>query len=242
MIVAELVFFHSRAIAPTRRVAPGDSYLPTDPPPGFGGVLLGGVVAANVPRLDDAGVPELERLADEIEHGRRIPQPRLRHRFQQDRVGLLRSRARLVREGTGLEYDFSGIERARPAQRVLAAIYAAGDVPIDERRVVFNAIRRALRWHGPPSASLIAALSGAGGQSLLAAALDDPVGWALDILGFDGFAPVAGVDASVVPASEQVQERFRGALRRAHPDHGGDVDEAADRIAQLREARRILLT
>lgn len=240
MIVAELEFFHSRAIAPTRRVAPGDSYLPSDPPPGFGGVLLGGVVAANLPHLDDDSVPELERLADELEHGRRIPQPRLRHRFQLDRVGLLRSRARLVREGTTLEFDFAGAERARPAQRVLAAIYAAGEVAPDGRQVVFSAIRRALHWKGLAGASLIVALSGAGGQSLLAIALDDPVGWALDILGFDAPPPPNG-NTVEVPPSRRVQERFRGELRQAHPDHGGDADDAAERIAQLREARRILL-
>lgn len=244
MIVAELEFFHSRAIAPTRRVAPGDSHLPADPPPGYGGVLLGGVVAANLRELDEDSVPELERLADDIENGRRIPQPRLRHRFQLDRVGLLRSRARLVREGTALQFDFSGADRARPAQRVLAAIYAAGEVSADDRHVVFNAIRRALRWNGPPSASLIAALSGAGGQSLLAVALDDPVGWALETLGFEASNGSNGHNGGppAAPAMDQVQERLRGALRRAHPDHGGDAEEAAERIAQLREARRILLT
>lgn len=206
-------------------------------------MLLGGVVAANLPHLDDDSVPELERLADEIEHGRRIPQPRLRHRFQHDRVGLLRSRARLVREGTALEFDLSGAERARPAQRVLAAIYAAGDVEHDGRRVVFVAIRRALRWSGPPGPALIAALSGAGGQSLLAVALDDPIGWALDTLGFAARAPAqTNGNGGAVPPSREVQVRFRGELRRVHPDHGGDADEAAERIAHLREARRILLT
>jgi hypothetical protein len=38
-----------------------------------------------------------------------------------------------------------------------------------------------------------------------------------------------------------VQRRFRAALRDAHPDHGGVVDDAAQRIADLSEARRILL-
>ena len=240
MIVAELEFFHSRGIAPTRRVAPGDSHLPTDPAPGFGGVLLGGVVAANLRDLDDDSVPELERLLDEIEHGMRIPQPRLRHRFQQDRVGLLRSKARLVREGTSLEFDLSGADRANPAQRVLAAIYAAGDVPVDDRHLVFNAIRRALHWNGPVGPSLVAALSGAGSQSLLAVTLDDPIGWALDLLGFAA-ANSGNGSGSDIPATDQVQERFRGELRRAHPAHGGAADEAAERIAQLREARRILL-
>ena len=38
-----------------------------------------------------------------------------------------------------------------------------------------------------------------------------------------------------------VQQAFRDALRDAHPDHGADHDSAAHRIAELSEARRILL-
>ena len=45
MLLAELEVFHSRPIAPTRRVAIGVAVLPTAPPPGFGGLLLSGIVA-----------------------------------------------------------------------------------------------------------------------------------------------------------------------------------------------------
>ncbi len=38
MLLAELEVFHSRPIAPTRRVAIGVAVLPTAPPPGFGGL------------------------------------------------------------------------------------------------------------------------------------------------------------------------------------------------------------
>jgi hypothetical protein len=47
------------------------------------------------------------------------------------------------------------------------------------------------------------------------------------------------VDAS--PSAAAVQRQFREMLRVAHPDHGGDVGDAASRIAELTEARRILL-
>jgi DnaJ-class molecular chaperone len=56
--------------------------------------------------------------------------------------------------------------------------------------------------------------------------------WALTVLGFDGDA---------VPAKRDVQRRFRDLLRDAHPDHGGETADAAQRIADLSEARDILI-
>ena len=44
-----------------------------------------------------------------------------------------------------------------------------------------------------------------------------------------------------MPHRIDVQRQFRDLLRDAHPDHGGDIDDAAQRIADLTEARRILL-
>src|SRR6202023_715892 len=46
VLLAELEVRHSRPIAPTRRLALGSLYLPTDPLPGFGGLLLAGLVGA----------------------------------------------------------------------------------------------------------------------------------------------------------------------------------------------------
>jgi hypothetical protein len=239
-VLAELEFFHSRAIAPTRRVALGDCDLPADPAPGFGGVLLGAVVAANRPQLDDDDIADLTRLSREMEEGRRIAQPRLRFRYQVDRIGLLRARARLVRDDGRLGFEWED-ERAMPAQRVLAAFYAAAALPSSPRRVVFSAIRRGLRWEGPIGPGLIASLSGVGGgQSLTAMAMDDPIGWALDTLGFAS-GPPEPVDGVAAPARSDIQKQFRVLLRSAHPDHGGDATDAAQRIADLREARRILL-
>ena len=71
-------------------------------------------------------------------------------------------------------------------------------------------------------------------------AMDDPVGWALDLLGFEN-DPVDPRDGMAAPGRIEIQRRFRDLLRTAHPDHGGDVGDAAQRIADLREARRILL-
>src|SRR5438552_5733992 len=94
MLLAEFEIRHSRAVAPTRRVALGDLWLPTDPPPGFGGILLGGIVAAHVNTLDEDLRDELDGLIDDLDVGVRVAQPRLRHRFQIDAVGLDRSHHR----------------------------------------------------------------------------------------------------------------------------------------------------
>ena len=53
MLLAELEIWHSRPIAPTRRIALGRLILPVDPVPGFGGVLLGAVIASHAPEIDD---------------------------------------------------------------------------------------------------------------------------------------------------------------------------------------------
>jgi hypothetical protein len=53
---------------------------------------------------------------------------------------------------------------------------------------------------------------------------------------------VLGIAPGVALSKTTVQRRFREALRDAHPDHGGEHTGAADRIADLAEARRILLS
>ncbi len=236
MILAELEVFHSRPIAPTRRVALGHRSLPVHPAPGFGGVLLGGVAALAAVDLDPDLLPDLHRLIVQLEEGRRIAQPRLRYRYQTDQVGLTRSRHRLIGEGEAMEFDFD--DKGAPAQYVLGAVYAAGQLDPFERRAVMGAIRKGLRWYGDIGTGLIAHLSGTeGARSWSPAAFEDPVRWALDLLGF-----TAGADPDPFrPGRADVQRRFRWLLRQAHPDHGPDAAGAAQRIADLTEARRILL-
>jgi hypothetical protein len=231
VLLAELEIWHSRPIAPTRRVAVGRRILPVVPAPGFGGLLLGGIVAAHIIDLDEEMLGELDRLLDDLEAGRRIPQPRLHHRFQLDRHGLARSRHRLLGEGDALEFEFEGEGSA--ASHVLGAAYVAGELDAAERRAVMAVIRRGTRWRGPIGPALVRHLSGARSGSFRSPrSFADPALWALCTLGFEG------ADA---PARREVQRRFRTLLRDAHPDHGGSRDAAADRIADLTEARRILL-
>ncbi|MEX2293622.1 MAG: J domain-containing protein [Acidimicrobiales bacterium] len=235
MILAELEVFHSRPIAPTRRVALGTSTLPVSPAPGFGGILLAGVVAGHVAELDPELFDDLHRLTLQLQEGHRIPQPRLRHRFQADRVGLTRSVHRLVGEGEDLAFELS--EKGAPAQHILAAVYAAGRLPLVARGRVMEAIRLAMRWVGPLEGGFVPHVSGLHRSTRWSAsAFHDPVQWAIEIL---GFARVE--DALAMPGKTDVQRRFRDLLREAHPDHGGARDDAADRIAELSEARRILL-
>lgn len=231
MLLAELHIFHSRPIAPTRRVALGRRLLPVEPAPGFGGLLLGGIVAAHIDALDEDLGEELDRLLLDLEAGRRIPQPRLRHRFQVDRHGLARSRHRLYGHGDALEFEFES--EGSPASQVLGAAYAAGQVDPVERRIVMDVVRRGVRWRGRVGPELVRYLSGVrGGSTRAARAFADPGRWALGVLGFD---------VASTPARADVQRRFRSLLREAHPDHGASREGAADRIADLAEARRILI-
>ncbi len=239
MVVAELEVYHSRPIAPTRRVSLGKSMLPTDPPPGFGGILLGGIVAQNIGGIDPDLVPDLMRLTTELEEDRRVPQPRLRYRLQEDKIGLQRSRHRLIGHGEALHFEFDD-DHGLPTQQVLGAVYAAGRVDPAVRHAVMGAVRRAVRWEGTVGDDLISVLAGVGrGRPLSASALENPRSWALEVLGFrPGPRPHDGSQRS---ERAEVQSRFREQLRVAHPDHGGDVEAAAQRISELTEARRILL-
>lgn len=94
------------------------------------------------------------------------------------------------------------------------------------------AIRKGIRWHGEADRRFIAHL---GARADGGAFTTDPLGWALQVLGLE---PVG----DRTPDRQIVLQRFRTLLRTAHPDHGGEADGAAARIAELTEARRILLT
>ena len=230
-VLAELVVWHSRPFSPTRRVALGDADLPTEPPPGFGGILLGAIVAAHMDGLDPELHPDLHRLVTDVERGQRIVQPRLRHRFQTDRVGLSSSRHRLLGVGEGIDFDFD--TKGSPAQQVLGAVYAAATVPHSARHSVATALHKAMRWNGPLGPSFVSYLSGAAGaRAWSARAFADPVAWALEVL---------GLAAEPTPARQVVIASFRARLREVHPDHGGSADDAGQRILDLTEARRILL-
>ena len=231
MLLAELEVRHSRAVAPTRRVALGRHWLPTEPPPGYGGILLGGIVAAHIEDVPLDLRDELMYLADELEEGRRIAQPRLRHRFQTDVVGLERTRHALVGDAQDMRFELNG--HGKPIPQVLAAVYAAGRLHPDVRPAVFSAIRKGARWEGDVGAELIAHLkdptTATPPPSWRRFATDER--WALEILGF-------GPDLR--PERDEILKRFRSLVREVHPDHGAESEGAGQRMVELTEARRIL--
>ena len=62
MLLAELEVWHTRPAVPTRRIALGHMVLPVDPAPGFGGLLLGSILAAHLGGIDDDLIPDIHRL------------------------------------------------------------------------------------------------------------------------------------------------------------------------------------
>ncbi len=228
MLLAELEIWHNRPTVPTRRIALGHMVLPVDPAPGFGGLLLGAVIAAHLGGIDDDYVGDVHRLINQVGEGQRVVQPRLRHRFQIDRHGLAVSHHRLIGEGDEIKFDFNSI--GTELSQVLGAIYAAERLAPEHRRGVINVMQKAARWRGPIGASFIAHL--AGSQTTTLEALADPLSWALGVLRFEL--------GSKRPSKRDVTRAFREGMRAVHPDHGGADIDAAKAMSDLAEARRIL--
>lgn len=228
MLLAELEIFHSRPVQPTRRIALGHMVLPVDPAPGFGGLLLGAIVAQHLGGVDDDLVPDIHSLVNQIGNGERVVQPRLRHRFQIDRHGLAHSTHQLLGDGDDISFDFATV--GTDLAQVLGAIYAVERLAVEHRRLLLPVMQKAVRWRGPIGASMIAHF--AGSQSTTLEALADPRGWAMQILGFE----VTGK----APSKREVTKAFRGRMRDVHPDHGGAEVDAAKAMSDLSEARRIL--
>ncbi len=230
--LADLELYHSRPIAPTRRLALGLQYLPSNPSPGPGGLLLAGIVGHFASSLSEDDRAEMGLLLAQVEVGLAIVQPRLRHRLQIDRVGLLKSHHRLE-PGARVPCFVLAVEGGSPLVNVLGAVYAAGNLPVPNRPAVFAALRQALQWTGLLDEGFIAHVSSPGDASVPWRSLgNDPLAWALAVL---------GLERDEAPTNGEIRRAYRDALRQAHPDHGGVQDAAAERIAELGEARRILL-
>lgn len=229
MLLAEIEIRHSRAIAPTRRVALGDLFLPVEPAPGYGGVLLAGIVAARAAELDVEAKAELDVLIDDLEAGRHVSQPRLRYRFQSDVHGLDRSRQRLVGDGGAFTFELDS--HGHPLPVVLAAAYAASRLSYKARPEVFRLMWRATRWEHGDDPRLPGWITG---DEAALRARPGPGGleWARAMFGFD---------EQLDPGRTEILRRFRQLVRDAHPDHGAETSGAGERISELAEAKRVLL-
>lgn len=243
MVLAELLVRHTRRHMPIRRVAIGTAYLPTGGV-AHGAVLLGAVVAEFLPDLDPEQAELLPRLVDDARGGLGVPRISMRHRLQIDTHGLDHSRHRIVAEGgrTVLELDRHG----QPDPQVIGAVMAAAALPGAPRDVALRAVHAALRHPGtlpeglavrrlllgvpglgPPPAG---AAAGAGADPWTGMPTEQR--WAMEVLGLRSDATLDRTD---------VQARFRRLIRMAHPDHGGARQGAAERMAELTEARSVLL-
>jgi hypothetical protein len=231
MLAAEFEVRHSRVVAPTRRVALGEMFLPTDPPDGP--LLLAAIVGNFVPRLDADLRDDLDLLIDDLERRRRIPQPRLRHRFQTDTVGLGRSRHRLFRDDVTGDPLLSFEDADHPLPQVLAATYASAMFASGIRPYAFSLLWRASRWDGGTDTMLLSHLQGGEGLGSARRHRGNDFAWALAALGFK---------PDEAPERNDVVRRFRDAVRDAHPDHGAESVDASVRITELTDARRILLS
>ncbi|MGH9022783.1 MAG: hypothetical protein ACRDV9_06755 [Acidimicrobiia bacterium] len=261
--LAELDVRHTLRHMPVRRVALGHSRLPATG--SFGAALLACVVSANVGDLERAQRSELPALLRDAANGLSVPRLALRHRLQVDIQGLSRSRHRLIGEGVGLVVELD-VHAHHPAPQVLGAVMAAAAMPLFPRRLALVAIERAIGRPGAvPEGITVRRLSEAservlftprggdwgigngratsgthhpdvngssrasGGQLWIASAEGL---WALDVL---------RLSPSGAPGRQDVQRQFRMLVRLAHPDHGATAKGAAERMAELGEARRLLL-
>jgi hypothetical protein len=252
MVMAELNVRHTRRHQPYRRVALDPGYLPTNGN-AYGAVLLGAVVSEFFVDLDDEQQEVLPRFVREARKGDLgVPRIALRYRLQVDIHGLDRSRHRFLAEPgrVVIELDVHG----RGTPQVIGALMAAAAMGPTSRSIAFRAIDAALARPGElpegveirrlllgvPGAAPPPPGSGFTGGTGTASGFDPEQWrnvpserrWAMEVLGLHADTAVERAD---------VQRRFRRLLRVAHPDQGGTTRGAAERIAELREARELLL-
>jgi hypothetical protein len=250
VLLAELIVRHTRRHMPTRRVALDGAYLPTSGP-AHGVALLNSVMAANVTAIDDDERALLARVIEDARKGLTIPRIAMRHRLQHDVHGLDRSRHRIVGEEGHIvvEIDVHG----SPGPQILGAVMGAASLPSSPRAIALDGLRNVVngRWRGlaaetevryvidgdwnrvrPPLASADAWTPGEPAEEARWRGIAADERWAMEVL---------GLGASMTVDRDDVNRRFRRLLRAAHPDSGGATASAAARIAELTEARTILL-
>ncbi len=247
MLLAELTVRHTRKHMPTRRVALDHAYLPMTGA-GHGGLLLSAIVAENIDALDEEQAELLPKLLDDARRGLSVPRIALRYRLQTDVHGLDRSRHRVLGEDgrVVVELDVHGA----PVPQVLGSVLAVATMGPTAREAAIRAITIAvMRRSRLPAGVLLRRLEygmpqeapplpgthwkrGRPAEEFLWAGVPAERRWAMEVLGLRG---------DMTLERDDISRRFRRLLRDAHPDHGGARAEAAERIAELTEARDLLL-
>jgi hypothetical protein len=232
---------------PTRRVALDGMYLPAGGR-GYGPMLLAAVVAEHLGALDEEQRDLLPNLVHDARSGLSVPRIALRYRLQTDTHGLDRSRHRIIVDDdlpggpVVIELDRHG----RSAPQLIGAVMAAAALPIGARAGAIGAIDEVLRRPRLPEGIAVRRLlEGVPGLQPYAPGArpaangDDPWRgvpaerrWAMEVLGIKA-------DRSLERAD--VLARFRRLARLAHPDHGAAPAGAAERLAELADARALLL-
>jgi hypothetical protein len=213
-------------------------------------MLLGAVLSEYVGRLDDEQRELLPLMIHDAASGLAVPRIALRYRLQTDTHGLDRSRHRIVSDASAgggaahlvLELDGHG----RGAPQVIGAVMAAAMLGPTGRTLALRALEQLARRPRLPDGLEVRRLAeGVPGLQPFApgfgpapVADDEWSGvpaerrWAMEVLGLEPEMVVRGAD---------VHARFRRLVRLAHPDHGAGHEGAAERLAELREARFVLL-
>jgi hypothetical protein len=248
VLLAELTVRHTRRHMPTRRVALGRAYLPMSGS-AHGAALLSAVVAANLPDIYEEQGELLPRLLDDAREGLSIPRIALWYRLQTDVHGLDRSRHRLFGEDGHLVMEIDTHGAAAP--QVLGAVLAVASLPPTPRAAGLAAIRAVVdgRWNGLSPDVVVRRLDWLQfHERPPLAGVSWKMGRPAEEEGWDGVPSerrwameVLGLRSDMEVEREDVNRRFRRLLREAHPDHGAATKGAAERIAELSEARVLLL-
>ena len=206
------------SVAPTRRVALGDLWLPTRPAPGFGGILLAGIVGGRrqQPRRRP---PRRARRADQRPRARCTHPPAQAAAPVPDRRGRASIAATTASSGRGEAMD----PRARRPRRRAAPGARCGlrrrpSCRTGARGAVFRLLRRGTRWHAATTTS---------GSSRTSPGTRPRTGPGRSPAGTSpGRCNVLGYAARAEPSRSDILTTFRRLVRDAHPDHGGDADGA----------------
>tara|TARA_Y100001970_G_scaffold84061_1_gene106138 strand:+ start:2573 stop:3196 length:624 start_codon:yes stop_codon:yes gene_type:complete len=206
--------------------------LPLDPPPGNGPLLLAGVVCRYLRQVDPDFHDDYFTILAKVQRGEKVGQPRLRHRLQKDKVGLARTRHRLSSVNGKYRFSFDDGDMA-PEQNVLAAAYVIKRFSYSDRPAAMNLLRKAAKWNGDVGEEFLSYLLGQHKDYLGQIGHSDATSWALHTLEI----------TNPSPSRNEIKQRFRELLRTAHPDTGDlkQNHDAAKRISDLTEARRVLL-